>query len=95
MKIAYRQRIYTSRDMLTELRAVEGVVTVHQVGSLGRIKKGIETMHVDIRFMTRDHPGAVTREDAEKLAKAVKAISGVYMVKLLGFGENERLTDTM
>jgi len=93
LKIAYRKRIYTSRDMLTELRAVEGVVTVNQVGSLGLLKKGIETMHVDIRFMTRDHPGPVVEKDAENLVKAIENIKGVYLVKALGFGEENRIED--
>jgi hypothetical protein len=93
LKIAYRSKVYTSRDLLTELRGVKGVVTVSQSGPVSLLKKGIETMSVDIRFIIDGREGKPRKKDGNKLIKMIDSISGVYFVKALGFGEENRVED--
>lgn len=70
----------TVPDILTNIRALPGVVVVKQLGAIRRIKRGREFMKIEIKYMPdlRDE-----HEFLPKLGKLLKSVSGVEIVRVI------------
>lgn len=69
-------------DILTVLRAQEGVVVVKQLGPIRRVKRGKEHVDVEIKYLPQTKDPNTFLND---LGKAIK-VEGVKFAKLLTLG---------
>ena len=69
-------------DILTVLRAQEGVVVVKQLGPIRRVKRGKEHVDVEIKYLPQTKDPNTFLND---LGKAIK-VEGVKFTKLLTLG---------
>jgi len=70
-------------DVLTMLRAAEGIVVVKQLGAIRRAKRGSEVLDVEIKYMPATKDPTIFLDD---LGKIIKSQHGVRMVRLLTLG---------
>jgi hypothetical protein len=70
-------------DVLTMLRAAEGVVVVKQLGAIRRAKRGSEMLDVEVKYMPATKDPVIFLDE---LGKIIKAQHGVKMVRLLTLG---------
>jgi len=66
----------TVMDILTDIRALQSVITVKQAGAMSKANfEGRQTMPVHVNFMP-------SGQDVESLALSIKEIRGIDLVKI-------------
>lgn len=69
-------------DILTVLRAQEGVVVIKQLGPIRRVKRGKEHVDIEIKYLPRTKDANTFLDDLGNVLK----VEGVKFVKLLTLG---------
>ena len=72
-------------DILTVLRAQEGVVVIKQLGPIRRVKRGKEHVDIEIKYLPRTKDANTFLDDLGNVLK----VEGVKFVKLLTLGGHQ------
>lgn len=67
-------------DILTNIRSIEHIVTVKQIGAIKRPKRGYEHVDVEMKILPA---GTDQNELLQEIGAAIKSVTGVLIVRFL------------